>query len=378
MRALERLIHHDEGFKFLRALTGSPPYFEKAKKYLFAMIRQLGPASLFCSFSSAETQWTHLLRIHGQLVDQKEYSDDEIENLNWDGKCRLIQMDPVICARHFDYQISQFLGQFLLGGAEPLGKLSDWFYRVEYRQRSSPHIHMLIWLENSPTFGEDSDEEVTSFIDKIITCKKPGSDADLLKLVNRQIHRHSHTCHRKFRNECRFNYPQPPMKETTILYPLDRDIARSQRKLYEDTWKNRKQRLNDEKERQDITLNDLLSNLNITEDIYICAIQSSLNALTVFLKRNPNELRINNYNPACFKAWRALNMDIQFVLDVYACAVYIANYISKSQRGMSDLLRQACVEARKQNSSIKQQVNIGSKLLNNVEISAQEAVYIIQ
>ena len=105
--ALERLIHHDEGFKFLRALRGSPPYFEKAKKDLFAMIRQLGPASLFCSFSSAETQWTHLLRILGQLVDQKEYSDGEIENLNWDEKCRLIQTDPVTCARHFDYQISQ-------------------------------------------------------------------------------------------------------------------------------------------------------------------------------------------------------------------------------------------------------------------------------
>ena len=119
----------------------------------------------------------------------------------------------------------------------------------------------------------------------------------------------------------------------------------------------------------------MLSNLNITEDIYISAIQSSLNTPTVFLKRSPNELRINNYNPACLKAWRA-NMDIQFVLDVYACAVYIANYISKSQKGMSDLLRQACVEARKQNSTIKQQVrDIGSKFLNNVEISAQEAVY---
>ena len=29
---LERLIHHDKGYKFLRALRGSPPYFEKAKK----------------------------------------------------------------------------------------------------------------------------------------------------------------------------------------------------------------------------------------------------------------------------------------------------------------------------------------------------------
>ena len=71
-------------------------------------------------------------------------------------------------------------------------------------------------------------------------------------------------------------------------------------------------------------------------------------------------------------------MDIQFVLDVYACAVFMVNYISKPQKGMSELLRQACVEARKHNSSIKQQVrDIGSKILNNVEISAPEAVYIV-
>ena len=68
--ALDRLMHYDEGFKFLKALRGSPPYFEKAKKDLFAMIRQLGPTTLFCSFSSAETQWIHLLQILGELVDR--------------------------------------------------------------------------------------------------------------------------------------------------------------------------------------------------------------------------------------------------------------------------------------------------------------------
>ena len=55
LRAIEKLLHHDEGFKFLRVLRGSPPYFEKAKKNIFAMIRQLGSASLFCSSSSVET-----------------------------------------------------------------------------------------------------------------------------------------------------------------------------------------------------------------------------------------------------------------------------------------------------------------------------------
>lgn len=87
---LQKLVHYDEGYKFLRALSGSPGYFEKAKKDLLAIIRQLGTATLFCSFSSAETQWIHLLRILGHTVDSKEYSLDELANLNWEEKCRII------------------------------------------------------------------------------------------------------------------------------------------------------------------------------------------------------------------------------------------------------------------------------------------------
>ena len=56
-------------------------------------------------------------------------------------------------------------------------------------------------------------------------------------------------------------------------------------------------------------------------------------------------------------------MHIQFVLDVYACAVYMVNYISKAQKGMSELLQQACTEAKEENSSLKQQVrDIGNKV----------------
>ena len=114
------------------------------------------------------------------------------------------------------------------------------------------------------------------------------------------------------------------------------------------------------------------------EKHYILAIRSSLNCPTIFLKRKPNELRVNNYNPACLSAWRS-NMDVQFILDVYACAMYIVSYISKAQKRMSELLRKACGEAKEGNANVKQQVrDIVNKFLNSVlEISAQEAVYVI-
>lgn len=95
--------------------------------------------------------------------------------------------------------------------------------------------------------------------------------------------------------------------------------------------------LDEMKEGEDISFDELLLALKVTEENYLLAVRSSLNVARVFLRRSPNELRIDNYNPACLRAWRA-NMDIQYVLDVYACAVYIVNYTSKGQKGMSELL----------------------------------------
>ena len=146
------------------------------------------------------------------------------------------------------------------------------------------------------------------------------------------------------------------MKSTNILYPLNNDMCETEIRKHKDDWKNISKQLNDMKEGADISFDQLLTNLSITEQNYYLAIRSSLRSPTIFLKRSPNELRvyINNYNSACLSAWRA-NMDIQFVLDVYACAMYIVSYISKAQKGMSQLLQRACDEARQGNSNIKQQ-----------------------
>ena len=184
---------------------------------------------------------------------------------------------------------------------------------------------------------------------------------------------------KKSKNVCISNYPQPPMRSTQILYPLEDDTSETVIKSKKELWKDIKNKLNDLKEGKDITFDQLVKELGVSEHDYVLAIRSSINCPAIFLKRTLNELRINNYNSACLHAWRA-NMDVQFVLDVYACAMYIVSYISKAQKGMGELLCKACAEAREGNANIKQQVwvcDIGNKFLNSVEISAQEAVYII-
>lgn len=54
----------------------------------------------------------------------------------------------------------------------------------------------------------------------------------------------------------------------------------------------------------------------------------------------------------------------QYISDGYAVAAYIVSYISKSQTGMYNLLHKACVDARKGNLNLKQQVRQIGNIFN--------------
>lgn len=61
--SIDKIFRHDEGYIVLRTLRGSPPYWERTKQDIFAMIRQLCIPTWFCSFSAAKTKWKPLLRV---------------------------------------------------------------------------------------------------------------------------------------------------------------------------------------------------------------------------------------------------------------------------------------------------------------------------
>lgn len=71
-------------------------------------------------------------------------------------------------------------------------------------------------------------------------------------------------------------------------------------------------------------------------------------------------------------------MDIQYVLDPYACATYILSYITKGQRSISKLLEKATDDAKSGNIDITNRIrHTGNKFLNAVEIIAQKAMYLV-
>ena len=113
------------------------------------MIRQMGYPCWFASFSAAETRWIHLLKMLGKIVENYVYTDEEIKSMPWYKKCELIQKDPVTCARNFENMVQILVYKFLKSSQMPLGQIIDYFYRVEFQQRGSPHIHALFWVKDA-------------------------------------------------------------------------------------------------------------------------------------------------------------------------------------------------------------------------------------
>lgn len=186
-------------------------------------------------------------------------------------------------------------------------------------------------------------------------------------------YRHARTCMKRNKSICIFNFPIPPMPHTTILHPLEnKDLLPEAHKDYQAICN-----CLDSVENKDgnFTFEDFLEKLKMNLETYILAVKWSFKQQNIFLKRKPNECRVNAYNCTLLKS-SLVNINIQKITDPYACGANIVSCVSKWQRGTSNILYWACEVARLSDNDVRQQVRrIGNQFLTNVEIRAQEPAY---
>nr|XP_055041698.1 LOW QUALITY PROTEIN: uncharacterized protein LOC129429201 [Misgurnus anguillicaudatus] len=374
---LQKILKYDEGYKFLRPVRGTPPYWMSTQKDLFALIRQLGIPTFFASFSSADLRWPEMMN----AIIKQEGKQINVDKLDWSEKCAFLRRNPVTAARMFDHRWHCFLKHVIMSPAEPIGKIKDYFYRVEFQQRGSPHVHCLFWVENAPKLNDDdeaNDPVVVDFIDTYITCETPAEqDIELFETVNSvQKHstRHSKTC-RKKNTVCRFNFPRPPSSRTFITRASNADESKG----------------NDEDETASAIINKVKTALNsdvnfdsvdafflflgIDQTVFEKAYNKCSKKKSIVLKRNIKDIWVNQYNRDLLRAWQG-NMDIQYVTDAFSVVVYIISYITKAEQEMGLLLQRAQNEAMNGNLEAKASLKqLGSVYLHSRELSSQEAVY---
>ena len=387
-QCLKNMIFKDQAYLFLRGIPGSPPYWQKFMYEVVAMVSQLGIPTWFMTLSCADLRWPELFRILSR-VKGETMTDEEIDNLSYNDKCSLLNLNPVITAKHFQYRVETFFKEVLLSNANPIGKIVYYALRIEFQMRGSPHLHSLIWTSDCPELKDGNEEAYIRYIDEHVqgSLPKRENDSELYELVNLyQKHTHSRSC-KKYKNiPCRFNFGQFFTNQTVVSKPLPDDFPEEQKAVI---LKRRSEILCCVKQKIDekldpskpnydssITAEDVLAMCNVSKDEYNWALSISGDSdFELHLKRGIDSCFINNYFEAGTKGFRA-NVDLQPVFNHYKCITYVCSYFSKDETECSQAIMNAAKEAKENNLNIRESLKkVGSAFLSCREVSAQECVY---
>jgi hypothetical protein len=93
----------------------------------------------------------------------------------------VLQENPVLAARISHSRITALFKTIIQGAARPFGQVIDFWYRIEFQARGTPHAHILLWLfkkmreEGSVDFNDDDDisPEFIKYIEKTFSCTLP-------------------------------------------------------------------------------------------------------------------------------------------------------------------------------------------------------------
>ena len=282
---LQKLWAKEDLKRFLGTIRSSPVYWEKKKKDIFAMVRQLGTPTFFITFSPSERDWPELIVLMEKLQNNNHITIEEAKEIiynsyhhfdkherlaNRNKIIDLLANDPVTTARYNENRF-RMLTSFMvnpIAGPFSENEIVDLYQRTEFQTRGSPHIHMIIWCKDTPTYEKNRDKsECITMIDKYITCHNfeqdnetnssyelmlssgeesintkymPKINDNLEKIQNwsdqdkstikevtrQQIHRHMTNC-KVFDDEedpnvftCKYGYPFPILDDTHIMEPF--------------------------------------------------------------------------------------------------------------------------------------------------------------
>ena len=189
----------------------------------------------------------------------------------------------------------------------------------------------MIWIDGAPIIGVSSDEEVSDFFQKYVTCKLPDKSDPLFNIVDsNQRYYCNNYCTRTYSGKnaknvkyCRFKFPREVTK-IFILNPVAKSIAArktpKKMRLYE-------------------------------------------------LTRTSQEVSINDYNPACLYVAQC-NLDLQFIAEKSSTVCeYVCKYQTKCET--SNLNVQFSKSA---NSTTSRLWSLGLSGLQSREVGILEAV----
>ena len=169
-----------EDFKFMKKIKGTASYWRDQLHNLLAKINILGPPTFFLSLSSNDSNWNELY----QFIDPA-LTEEEVKKLSTTVKSQMLRENPIKSALYFSKRWETFLSKVIRGPNQPLGEILDYFARIEFQNRGSPHVHAFLWVKDAPNMETKAGRaEGIPFIDKYIKAQLP-QDNDPLHLLGK-------------------------------------------------------------------------------------------------------------------------------------------------------------------------------------------------
>ena len=209
----------------MRDIRGTQAYWNSVKIQLFAMFRTPGPPTFFVTLSADDYNWVDLMIVLSKSMGQN-LPEEQAANLSANERRELMGTNPVVTARHFVHRFQCFLKEVIKGSGQPICDVVDYFWRIEFQSRGSPHVHSMWWIRVAPNLDTTAGRQIApQYIDRYIFVNIPTQgckDEEIRSLVLRvQQHHHTSTCRKVTRRrknvaDCRFDFPQPLSEDTRL------------------------------------------------------------------------------------------------------------------------------------------------------------------
>ena len=339
------------------------------------MIQQLGPFHFFQTYSANDLHWITPVK----LVAAQEgivLSDEEVLAMPYLEKVKWLNKNPTAVTLYIYDVFRRFIYDFMIK-TEVFGKVKDFVVKVEFQQRGTPHIHLILWIQDAPVHGVNSDEELIAFIDKYIFCEIPQENDPLCEVVKKcQTHKClKNKCKRKNGIDCKYNFPKLPTESTVISSGHDteeyKNLPSASKKVIANNMSKVLEKLREGSSIHD-NVKEFLSTLNLSKSDYSMVLKFGFNKPTVIHKRKPTEAYINCYNPYTLRLLES-NQDVAFVLSMYGCICYLLSYICKPERNMSKLMKEITLKENGEACSLLAMMK--KEWMNKREMGIPEAIF---
>uniref|UniRef100_A0A0C9Q9F9 ATP-dependent DNA helicase n=1 Tax=Fopius arisanus TaxID=64838 RepID=A0A0C9Q9F9_9HYME len=373
----EEYLNHslETNLAFLKCIPNSSWYWAERKRDLFTMLRQLGKPTMSLTLSTNETGWLPLIQLLYRLKHGVEISERQASQLDLVDRSLLVNEDTVTCAIYFSKLLNVLMTILQSKKSNPFEQyhVTHYFQHIEFLYNGSPQARILLWLNKDPKdpLGANAGHTL-KLIDKLISVSRQEASG----FIEHQIHRHTFQCYTKESGigpgACKFGAPFLPSRTTMVLIPHLKTDVRYVINLEHYKIIRKNLEINNY-----VDFDSFYDANGITSDEhYVDIIRAGIDRPKILVKREPSETWHESFNPFILNILNA-NMNIDFISDKFSCADYVADYLNKANRGISDLRRRilGIMKDRPTFNMTEITKELSAEILRTVEITTQEAAW---